>query len=151
MQSLSSREKILILSNVVLAIFVLFLLYKVIGYNLNVFSFKHEAPPTMEASIKSSNLIFKCENKIQGDTLECFVEEIIYIDENFDFPFSVGDSYPPLKNKVENNTNYGSGNVVLLSPKSRISARYVPIYNGIIKGFDNITVQEFIDTVKEIK
>ena len=56
MQSLSIREKVLIASNAVLAIFVFFLMYKVIGYNLNVFNFEYEAPQTMETSIKSSNL-----------------------------------------------------------------------------------------------
>lgn len=151
MNSITSREKLLIVSNVVLAILVLFLLYKVIGYNLTVVNFDFAPPQTMEANIKSSNLIFKCENKIIGDTLECFVEEILYKDENFVFPFSIGDSYPPLKKKIEKNTRYGSGNVVLLTPKLRTSARYVPIYNGILKGFDNITIDEFIETVKKIK
>jgi len=153
MQPLSGREKVLITSNVLLAVLVVFLLYKVIDYNLNVFEVKHDfsAPPTMEESIKSANLIFKCANKISGGTLECFIEDIIFKDASSDFPFEVGDSYLPMKSKTENNTQYGSGNVVLLSPKSRISKRSVPIYNGILRGFDNITVQEFINTVNKIK
>jgi hypothetical protein len=154
MTTFSTREKCLIGIIITLFALTLFLSFKLIEYKINVFlttGYEDSEDPSMSESIKKASVIFICKTVIESETVKYRISEIIYKDDEYDFPYSLGAYYPKLQRPIETGIHYGEGRVVILSSKGPIVSQNLQIMGGTIPGFEGITVDDFNKNVKKIK
>ena len=154
MTPFSRREKVLTgIIGLLLAI-VLFLSFKIVDYKINVFVFggkKYSDPPSMAESIEKASMIFICKTEIDHKTAKYRINEIIYKDTEYEFPYELGDYFPRLQQRVEEGFPYGEGRLVILSSSGPTVFQSLQIMRGKIAGFNGISVDDFIQKVRSIK
>ena len=154
MAPFTKREKCFSVTIVILFVLVLLLSFKVIDYKIDVFVIggkKYSEPPSLSESIKKASMIFLCKTEIEDKTAKYRINEILYKDNDYEFPYKLGDYFPRLQQDVEPGIYYGEGRVVILSSQGPTVFQHLQIMKGKIAGFDNISVNNFIQKVQEIK
>ena len=150
----TKREKVLtgIIAFLVLSVF--FLVFKIVDYKIDLFVLggqRYEEPQSMEDSIEDASMIFLCKTEILKKTVRYRIEEIIYKDEKYEFPYELGDYFPRLQKEVDPGIYYGEGQIVILSSKPPILFRSVQVLQGTIAGFSGISLNNFKEKVAKIK
>jgi hypothetical protein len=152
MRNLTLREKILFL-----LIGILFTVVVYFGYQLNTlgfFTIKYDVPPpdwepqTFEKSIKTANVIFTCETEDEGKYIRFRVDRILYKNNDYKFPYNIGEIYGDLSDKKRPNMYYGDGRLLFLFDGPIVMRSYT-IINDEIKphrGDDSYKVM----SIKEI-
>ena len=154
MTPFSTREKILTGTSTVLLLLVLFLSYKIVDYKIDVHVIggdKYSEPPSMIESIEKASMIFLCKTEIEDRTAKYRISEILYKDREYEFSYELGDFFPRLQQQVEQGFHYGEGRVVILSPRGPTVFQNLQIMRGKIAGFNDISVDDFIQKVKSVK
>lgn len=108
-------------------------------------------PPNLEECIEKSTVIFYCTNEISYQTLKYRISKIMFIDEKVNFPYSEGELYTDMNMKVKPNIGYGEGRIVLLSGTPQKTIQSFTVLDGLIRSFDNISIEEFSTKVKSLK
>jgi hypothetical protein len=105
------------------------------------------SPPTMEDSIESAEVIFSCHYEVADGETACRINEIFFKNPEFNFPYAVGESYKSRVLHRDSSSYPGEGSIIFLS-KSRVPWRSVAIHDGILIGFDRISVDDFREIVQ---
>ena len=158
MKNLTLREKILLLVIVILSSVVAFL-----GYQLNTFGFfttkqydvkpTDWTPPTLEESINTAKVIFTCETEDEGKYIRFRIDRILFKNDDYDFPYTVGEIYGVLSEKKRPNMYYSDGRLLFLCD-GPVSMRSFPIRNDEIKPYngDNsykvMSIKELSELIK---
>lgn len=154
MNSFTKRERNLIGTMVVLIILVLFLLFKIVDYKIDLLVLggdRYVDPLSMEESIEDASMIFLCKTEVTERKVKYKIDEIIFKDQKYEFPYNQGDYYPRLQDDVEVGVHYGEGQIVILSSKPPTTFQSLLIMQSNIPGYNNIKVGNFIEAVKKIK
>ena len=141
----TKREQILIVIIAILTSLVIFLSIKIADYKIGVFSIganKYNNPPSLEESIENASMIFLCKKEIHGEVIKYMIDRIIYKDDNY---------VPRLQQYVEEGIYNSEGQVVILSSKSNVPFQSALIIQGVLRGFNNIKVEDFIKKVQTMK
>ena len=118
MGNLTLREKILFLVIVILLSVVAYF-----GYQLNIFGFfttKYDVPPpdweplTLKESIKTAKVIFTCATEDEGKYIRFRVDRILFKNDDYKFPYNIGEIYGDLSDKKQPNMYYGDGRLLFL-------------------------------------
>jgi hypothetical protein len=150
----TKREQILIIIIAILTLLAIFLSIKIADYKIGVFSTsanKYNNPPSLEESIENASMIFLCKKEIHGKVIKYMIDRIIYKDDNYTFPYEVGNYFPRLQQYVEEDIYDGEGQVVILSSKSNVPFQSALIIQGVLRGFNNIKVEDFIKKIQAMK
>ena len=154
MESFNKREKKLVFVISILGLLILFLSYKIVDYKISIMPVdgdKYVGPPSMEDSIKNASIIFICSEEANDEIVKYRIKEILYKDEKYEFPYAVGNFFPELEKRPMVGVYYDEEQLVILSTKSRIPKQTLRVIRGIIPGFKNITMDDFVKQVKSIK
>ena len=114
------REKVLTGIIGVLTLLLLFLLFKIGDYKIHLLNLEslnrsgdtYSGPPPIEDSIEDAGIIFLCKPDVQQETVKYEITEIVYKDKKLDFPYALGDYYPPIQKKVRPGIHYGGDQLV---------------------------------------
>jgi hypothetical protein len=112
---------------------------------------KYSEPPPMIESIEKASMVFLCKTEIEDNTAKYRINEILYKDQSYEFPYELGDHFPRLQQEVEPGIHYGEGRVVILSSYGPIVFQNLEIMRGTIPGFDGISLESFVKNVQSIK
>jgi hypothetical protein len=116
MEKLNPREKILFLLIALLIFISAYFAYNL--YSLGFFNYQTRVPdfkpPTIEETIKSSNIIFTCTRVDEDEYIKFKIDRILYKKDNFQFPYKTGEIYSDLSYKKLPNTRYGDGRLVFI-------------------------------------
>lgn len=158
MQPFTKREKILLSIIVCLALLSGFLLYsKTVCNNESSETIISESDfyadrKSDEETILDSSIIFICIPVIEQKIVKYKVNKIIYKDKDYVFPYFIGDYYPRIECKKEKGFYYKNERLVILSKKSPdVLRNFLIMDGGIIPLFDNLPLNEFIQTVNKLK
>ena len=154
MKPFTKREKKLSGIIAVLVLLVIFLSFKIVDYNIKYFAVGgevYDGPPSMEDSIKKASMILYCKLEVHGDTAKYKIDEIIYKNKKYEFPYSMGDFFPKLERTMKQGTYYGEGQLVILSAHGPTVFRSLQVMRGQIPAYDNIGIDKLIEMVNTIK
>ncbi len=154
MEPFNKREKKLILIVSILCVLALFLSFKIVSHKISIMPVddnKYAGSPTMEDSIKTASMIFMCTEEANKEIVRYRIQKILYKDADYQFPYDVNDFFPELEKRPREGFFYGEELIVILSTKSSVPKQTLRVMRGIIPGFKNIKVDEFIQQVKTIK
>ena len=98
--------------------------------------------PTMEESIEDAEVIFSCRYETVDNDTHCRIDEIFFKEPNYQFPYAVGGPYKSRGFPRDSASDPGEGAIILIS-KGRVPWQAVSIHDGIIYGFDSISVNDF--------
>lgn len=106
---------------------------------------------SLEEKIKLSTAIIITTNSIDSGTKKSTVAEILKLKDQTQINFKIGDPYPELNSKIENDTVYGEKDIVLLDGSPASMRESWSVYSDAVPGLNNIKLSEFRELVKKNK